>query len=128
MAIGARSQSARTYLEKHLNSFKDCDLQELINHGVRALAGTLPNETKLNNQNLSICVVGKDVKCHCFEEAELEKYINAEISGTQAAAGESDASEVGVGRTERQPFVDPPSLNQPEPRPEEPATEDRRMQ
>lgn len=59
MAIGARSQSARTYLEKHLNSFKDCELYELINHGIKALAGTLPNETKLNNKNLSICIVGK---------------------------------------------------------------------
>lgn len=59
MAIGARSQSARTYLEKHLNTFKDCELYELINHGIKALAGTLPNETKLNNKNLSICLVGK---------------------------------------------------------------------
>ena len=128
MAIGARSQSARTYLEKHLNSFKDCDLQELINHGVRALAGTLPNETKLNNQNLSICVVGKDMKFKNFQESELEKYINAEISGTQPTTGESDPSEVGIGGTERQPYVDPAPLNQPEPRPEDPAVEERRME
>ena len=26
MAIGARSQSARTYLEKHLDTFNDCEL------------------------------------------------------------------------------------------------------
>lgn len=64
MAIGARSQSARTYLEKHLNSFKDCELYELINHGIKALAGTLPNETKLNNKNLSICIVGKVQNCN----------------------------------------------------------------
>lgn len=128
MAIGARSQSARTYLEKHLNSFKDCNLSELINHGVKALAGTLPNETKLNNKNLSICVVGKDKKFHCFDESELEKYINAEISGTQPAAQGSDPSEVGTGGTQRQPQADQPPLNPPEPTPEEPATEDRRMQ
>lgn len=128
MAIGARSQSARTYLEKHLNSFRDCNLQELINHGVRALAGTLPNETKLNNQNLSICIVGKDVKCHCLDEMELDLYINAEIAGSQKTAAEKDPSEVGTGSTVRQPYVDPPSLNQPEPRPEDPATEERRMQ
>ena len=80
----------------------------------------------LNNQNLSICIVGKDVKFHNLEEAELEKYINAEISGTQPATVESDPSEVGVGGTERQPFVyPPPPLNQPEPRPEDPATEQR---
>lgn len=50
MAIGARSQSARTYLEKHLNVFVDCDLQELVAHGLRALRDTLPNEVDLNTK------------------------------------------------------------------------------
>lgn len=128
MAIGARSQSARTYLEKHLNEFKDCELSDLINHGVRALAGTLPNETKLNNKNLSICVVGKNYKFHCLDESELEKYINAEISGTQPTPAAGDPSEVGVGRSERRLGEEQPPLNQPDPTPEEPATEERRMQ
>lgn len=130
MAIGARSQSARTYLEKHLNSFKDCSLSDLINHGVRALAGTLPNETRLNNKNLSICVVGKDYKFHCLNESELGQYINAEIAGTQPTEPESEASEVGVGGTEKRRYSDqtPPPLNLPEPTPEDPITEDRRMQ
>lgn len=50
MAIGARSQSARTYLEKHLSTFIDCDLNELVAHGLRALRDTLPNEVDLNNK------------------------------------------------------------------------------
>ncbi|KAG5684119.1 hypothetical protein PVAND_013363 [Polypedilum vanderplanki] len=128
MAIGARSQSARTYLEKHLNEFKDCNLSDLINHGVRAFAGTLPNETKLNNKNLSICVVGKNYKFHCLDETELEKYITAEIVGTQPTSSASDSSEVGVGRTERHGEEQPPTLNPQDPTPAEPATEDRRMQ
>lgn len=130
MAIGARSQSARTYLEKHLNSFKDCDLYELINHGIKALAGTLPNETKLNNKNLSICIVGKDTKFNCLNEAETEAYINPESAqGTGPSAAESDPSEVGVGGTERHERQDPP---RDPPNPEGPtpqvATADRRMQ
>ena len=44
MAIGARSQAARTYLEKFLNDFKDCELEELVKHGLRALRDTLPTE------------------------------------------------------------------------------------
>jgi len=48
MAIGARSQSARTYLEKHLNEFLSCDLKELVKHGLRALRDTLPNEVDLS--------------------------------------------------------------------------------
>ena len=102
MAIGARSQSARTYLEKHLNSFKDCGLSELINHGVKALASTLPNETKLTNKNLSICIVGRDKKFHSLNESELETYITTEIAGTQPAQQESDPADVGVGGAQRQ--------------------------
>lgn len=48
MAIGARSQSARTYLEKHLNDLLTCNLDELIKHGLRALRDTLPNEVDLS--------------------------------------------------------------------------------
>ncbi|XP_017795481.1 PREDICTED: proteasome subunit alpha type-1-like [Habropoda laboriosa] len=51
MAIGARSQSARTYLEKHLNEFSSCDLDELIKHGLLALRDTLPNEVDLSVKN-----------------------------------------------------------------------------
>lgn len=123
MAIGARSQSARTYLEKHLNSFKDCDLYELINHGIKALAGTLPNETKLNNKNLSICIVGKDKKFDCLSETETEAYINPDsATGTGAATVESDPSDVGVGSSERAERQDPPNPADPIP---DVATEER---
>merc|ERR1719233_2724453 len=59
MAIGARSQAARTYLEKFLNDLKECDLDELVKHGLRALRDTLPNEVDLTNKNVSIAIVGK---------------------------------------------------------------------
>ena len=112
MAIGARSQSARTYLEKHLNSFKDCDLYELINHGIKALAGTLPNETKLNNKNLSICIVGKDSKFKCLNETETEAYINPDSAhGTGPETDPADASSShGFGG----PPQDPPNLRDPQ--------------
>ena len=56
MAIGARSQSARTYLEKNLDKFGDSNQDELIKHCMRALRDTLPNEVeltvKVNTSNL----------------------------------------------------------------------------
>lgn len=48
MSIGARSQSARTYLEKHLKEFNDSSLDELITHGLNALLDSQPNEVVLN--------------------------------------------------------------------------------
>lgn len=53
MAIGSRSQSARTYLEKHLDEFQTCDMHELVKHGLRALRDTLPNEVELNSKVIS---------------------------------------------------------------------------
>lgn len=50
MAIGARSQSARTYLEKNLNLFPNSSLDELIKHALRALRDTLPNEIELSTK------------------------------------------------------------------------------
>jgi 20S proteasome subunit alpha 6 len=50
MAIGARSQSARTYLEKNLDNMVTSDLNDLVAHGLRALRDTLPNEVDLSNK------------------------------------------------------------------------------
>lgn len=46
MSIGARSQSARTYLEKKLDELSSASLEELIKHGLRALRDTLPPEVR----------------------------------------------------------------------------------
>jgi 20S proteasome subunit alpha 6 len=37
MAIGDRCQSAKTYMEKNFDSFKECSMDALINHGIKAL-------------------------------------------------------------------------------------------
>lgn len=77
MAIGARSQSARTYLEKHLDNFLSCDTTELIKHGLRALRDTLPNEVELNTKNVSIGLVGKGTKFYVLSEDETSVYLSA---------------------------------------------------
>jgi len=58
MSIGARSQSAKTYLEKHLSEFKDCSLEKLIQHGLHALRETLQQDKELTINNTSIGIVG----------------------------------------------------------------------
>lgn len=99
MAIGSRSQSAKTYLEKHHEVFQNCNLSELINHGIKALAGTLPNEVNLTKKNLSIGIVGKDHKFKCLSEEETEAYIDPDLHGT--ARSEPDDSSGAVGSSQR---------------------------
>ncbi|KAK3945036.1 nucleophile aminohydrolase [Diplogelasinospora grovesii] len=57
-AIGARSQMARTYLEKNVDSFKACGKEELIKHGLRALKESLVQDRELTIDNTSVAIVG----------------------------------------------------------------------
>jgi len=75
MAIGARSQSARTYLEKKLDEMSTCTVDELINHALRALRDTLPNEVELSTKNVSIGVVGKGTPFKIYEDTAVAEYI-----------------------------------------------------
>ncbi|KGQ05572.1 putative proteasome subunit alpha type-1 [Beauveria bassiana D1-5] len=57
-AIGARSQMARTYLERHVDSFADCSREELVQHGLRALRESLVQDKELTVDNTSVGLVG----------------------------------------------------------------------
>ncbi|KAI0069129.1 20S proteasome subunit [Artomyces pyxidatus] len=58
ISIGARSQSAKTYLEKHYESFADSNLEDLIRHGLHALRETLQQDKELTINNTSIGIIG----------------------------------------------------------------------
>lgn len=93
MSIGARSQSARTYLEKHINELSNAALEELIKHGLRALRDTLPPEVDLNTKNVSIGFVGENQKFKILDEQETVPYL-ALIEGEErrGGSGGSDAA------------------------------------
>ncbi|KAE8540897.1 hypothetical protein D1P53_002249 [Cryptococcus gattii VGV] len=57
-SIGARSQSAKTYLEKNYHLFPTASLEELINHGLSALHDTLQQDKHLSSLNTSIAIIG----------------------------------------------------------------------
>jgi 20S proteasome subunit alpha 6 len=57
-AIGARSQMARTYLERNLDQITASTRDELVTHGLRALKETLSQDKELTVDNTSISVVG----------------------------------------------------------------------
>jgi len=76
MAIGARSQSARTYLDKHLSEFNNSSKEELIKHALLALRDTLPNELKLLDKNTSIGVVGIGEPFKIYDDDEVQPFLD----------------------------------------------------
>lgn len=92
MAIGARSQSARTYLEKHVEEFQSCSLDDLFKHGLRALRDTLPPEVDLTTKNVSIAVVGKGQGFKILDETETSNYL-AMIEGEERRGQTAGAPE-----------------------------------
>lgn len=80
MAIGSRSQSARTYLEKHFDVFSSCSLEELIAHGLRALRDTLPNEVELTVK------VNIEFACDLISNFKNESYIKLEPISSPSSA------------------------------------------
>lgn len=58
LSIGARSQSAKTYLEANFETFPSASLDELVMHGLRALRETLQQDKELSGLNTSVGIVG----------------------------------------------------------------------
>jgi len=91
MAIGARSQSARTYLEKNLSLFSECSLDELIKHALRSLRETLPNEIELSTKNCSMGIVGKGTAFTLLDDEKMKPYLDAIESDSRGpTAGQDD--------------------------------------
>lgn len=109
MAIGARSQSARTYLERNLDSFEACSKDELLKHGLRALRDTLPNEVELTIKNCSIGVVGKEHAFKLLDEEAVQAFLT-EIGGEQRSrmAGLEDEPVTPMEEEQTTPGQDPP--------------------
>ncbi|KAJ3098064.1 hypothetical protein HDU96_000154 [Phlyctochytrium bullatum] len=107
VAIGARSQSAKTYLEKHFASFATDSLEALILHGLRSLRDTLQQDKEFNTSNCSVAVVGKDEAFRIIEGPTLQRYLDllqsdASSAPTDGAAPTADAETATPMDTEPQ--------------------------
>jgi len=74
IAIGARSQSSRTYFEHHMSSFKEASLEELTLHALRALQGSA-NDTALTNENVSIAIIGENYPFEILSKEKMDPYL-----------------------------------------------------
>lgn len=79
--IGARSQMARTYLERNLDEFEDCSREELVKHALKALKESLSadKELTLDNTSLGISGIGENFKL--YEGQEVAGFLEA--AGTE---------------------------------------------
>ena len=112
MAIGARSQAARTYLEKHFESFGDLSKDELIKHALLALRETLGTGSELTSSNAAVAFVSADDTLTILEDEAIAPYVE-QVGGRRARgrrprrrradAPMGDARATGAGAAMREP-------------------------
>jgi len=91
--IGARSQMARTYLERHLDSFEGCSREELIKHTLRALKESLSQGKELTVDNTSVGIGGIDEDFKLYENQELAGWLESTFENKAEGEG-GDAMQV----------------------------------
>eukprot|EP00794_Sanderia_malayensis_P009900 gene9901-10913_t len=94
MSIGARSQSARTYLERNLDKFADSSMEELIAHGLRALRDCLPSEQQLTIKNASLAVVGPNMNMTIYENDDVAPYLTLIEESKEPQQSQQDDAEM----------------------------------
>lgn len=99
MSIGARSQSAKTYLEAHCAEFPTCSLDELVKHGLHALRETLQQDKELTVSNTSIGIVGlreggAAAGASSTAKQELAKFRIVEQGASAGATGAAGSADV----------------------------------
>ncbi|PBP24829.1 putative proteasome subunit alpha type-1 [Diplocarpon rosae] len=97
-AIGARSQMARTYLERNLEAFAECGREELVKHGLRALKESLAQDKELTVENCSVGVVGKGEKSlegfKLFDGQEVKQWVDLVADGAEGEGGAEGGMDV----------------------------------
>ncbi|MEW5301049.1 MAG: hypothetical protein WDW38_009381 [Sanguina aurantia] len=131
MAIGARAQAAKTYLEKHYESFPKATLEELIAHGLRALQASL-HDGELTDANSAAAIVGKGLPFTILEDASIAPYITLlkeeelaapepivpdEAADAAQAAADGGAAAAAAAADEGVPVVPPPAAAEEGPAP-----------
>ncbi|KFY36248.1 hypothetical protein V494_05176 [Pseudogymnoascus sp. VKM F-4513 (FW-928)] len=95
-AIGARSQMARTYLERNAEEFANASREELVSHGLKALKESLAQDKDLTVENTSIGIVGVAAKgsqdiepFKLYDGQEVKEWIEAAVESKEEAPTET---------------------------------------
>jgi len=94
-AIGARSQMARTYLERNLDEFEGSSREELIKHALRAVKESLSQDKELTVDNLSVGVSGLDENFKLYEHQDVANWLETTFENRQEDEGDAPAAPAG---------------------------------
>ena len=92
MAMGARSQSAKTYLERNFGAFADLPRDELLRQAVRALNTCTEADNELTLENCVLAVVGPDEPFRLLQGAEVAPFLVG-LEAPPRHASDTQASE-----------------------------------
>eukprot|EP01013_Petalomonas_cantuscygni_P015813 TRINITY_DN32726_c0_g1_i1.p1 TRINITY_DN32726_c0_g1~~TRINITY_DN32726_c0_g1_i1.p1 ORF type:complete len:264 (+),score=48.49 TRINITY_DN32726_c0_g1_i1:121-912(+) len=96
-AIGARSQPARTYFERHIDEQPDMSLEQLRLHCLAALAATAAEGQALEPAAVSVLEVGEGTPLRIYDtETETAPLLEAHHAA-MAVAGEGAEGDEGAG-------------------------------
>ncbi|WFD31940.1 proteasome endopeptidase complex [Malassezia sp. CBS 17886] len=107
MSLGARSQSAKTYLERHMDEIADADKDALVQHGIRALRETLPQNKELDHDAVSVAVLGPGADANMDEAMARQGEKFALHEGDELAAWFE-----GIPRTRGDASAAPPATGE----------------
>jgi 20S proteasome subunit alpha 6 len=110
-AIGARSQAARTYLERNLSEIRATEsVEQLIVHGLNALRDTLSQDVELTFKNTSVSVVGKDTEFTVYDDEDVQQWLDKldSVSNARNRGDESDNDDDNEPQEPQQETQAPP--------------------
>jgi len=96
--IGARSQMARTYLERHLDDFEGASREELIKHALRALKESLSQDKELTVDNTSVGIGGIGEDFVLNEGQDIAEWLSTTFEN--AEGGSEEGGEVEAMETD----------------------------
>lgn len=76
MAIGGRSTSAKTYLEKHFDKFPDAEKDTLIQYALEAMNKTTASDQTLTVKNTAIVVISAEQGYEELSAETLQSFID----------------------------------------------------
>ncbi|OWB84628.1 hypothetical protein B5S33_g3277 [[Candida] boidinii] len=95
-AIGARSQAARTFLERKYEEFPELSKEKLIEFALTALRDTLAQDKELNSKNTTVAIVSTDEpNFTIYDDDDVQQWLDLldTLSNARVRGGDADAAE-----------------------------------